>query len=51
MLLMPPASAGERTPVAHIAVALNLNPFAPLAYITTVRRGGTRDGALIGEFE
>lgn len=51
MLLMPPVSVGDRTPVANIAVTLNLNPFAPLAYVTTVRRGGTTDGALVGEFE
>ena len=52
MLLLPPAAgSGDRTPVANVAVALNLNPFAPLAYVTTVRRGGQSDGAPVGEFE
>lgn len=51
MVLMPPTNAGDRTPVANISVALNLNPFAPLSYITTVRRGGAAEGAMIGEFE
>ena len=51
MLLLPPVGAGDRTPVANVSVALNLNPFAPLAYVTTVRRGGGTDGALVGEFE
>lgn len=51
MLMMPPLSVADRAPIANIAVALNLNPFAPLSYITTVRRGGTAEGAMIGEFE
>ncbi|EKM57742.1 uncharacterized protein PHACADRAFT_192878 [Phanerochaete carnosa HHB-10118-sp] len=51
MLLMPPVTVGDRTPVANIDVSLNLSPFAPLSYITTVRRGGTTEGTLIGEFE
>lgn len=51
MLLMPPQSVRDRSPIANISVALNLNPFAPLSYITTVRRGSTAEGAMIGEFE
>ena len=51
MLLMPPESVADRSPIANISVALNLNPFAPLSYITTVRNGGTAEGAMIGDFE
>jgi hypothetical protein len=51
MLLMPPPSVVDRSPIANIGVTLNLNPFAPLAYVTTVRHGGTSEGAVIGEFE
>ena len=51
MLLMPPLSVRDRSPIANINVRLNLNPFAPLAYITSVRHGGTAEGAVIGEFE
>ena len=51
MLVMPPLSVADRSPIANISVTLNLNPFAPLSYITTVRHGGTSEGAMIGEFE
>ena len=45
MLLMPPRTVRDRSPVCNISVTLNLNPFAPLSYITSVRRGGMTDGA------
>ena len=51
MILLPPLTVNDRAPIANIAVALNLNPFAPLAYVTTVRHGGTSEGDVIGEFE
>lgn len=51
MLLMPPRRAADPSPVANVGVTLNLNPFTPLSYVTTVRRGGTPSGAVIGEFE
>jgi len=50
-LLLPPSTARNRSPLYRISVALNLNPFAPLSYITTVRRGGDIDGEVAGEFE
>ena len=51
MLLMPPRFMQDRTPVCNISVTLNLNPFAPLSYVTTVRRGAMTDGVTLGEFE
>ncbi|OCH85482.1 hypothetical protein OBBRIDRAFT_798125 [Obba rivulosa] len=51
MYLLPPRTLdAARTPVYAIDVRLNLNPFAPLSYITTVRRGPV-DGDVVGEFE
>ncbi|KAH8082802.1 hypothetical protein BXZ70DRAFT_584891 [Cristinia sonorae] len=50
-LLLPPSSATNRSPLYRISVALNLNPFSPLSYITTLRRGGDIDGDVVGEFE
>jgi hypothetical protein len=49
MLLIPPADAADTRPVLHVSVALNC--FNPFSYITTVRRGGTEHGELVGEFE
>lgn len=51
MLLLPPESSRNRTPVYNIEVSLNLNPFTPLSYVTTIRRGDTEDGPIVGEFE
>ena len=51
MLLMPPRTARNLSPVYNIGVSLNLRPFTPLSYVTTVRRGGTADGPVVGEFE
>ncbi|KAI0659923.1 hypothetical protein C8Q70DRAFT_982634 [Cubamyces menziesii] len=52
MFLLPPRDVDATlTPVYNISVALNLNPFAPLSYVTTVRRGIDDDGDFVGEFE
>ncbi|KAI0353886.1 hypothetical protein OH77DRAFT_556813 [Trametes cingulata] len=52
MFLLPPRDVDPTlTPVYNISVALNLNPFVPLSYVTTVRRGIDEDGELVGEFE
>ena len=52
MFLLPPRDVDRTlTPVYNISVALNLNPFVPLSYVTTVRRGLDDDGELVGEFE
>ncbi|KAI0948039.1 hypothetical protein AcW1_009649 [Taiwanofungus camphoratus] len=52
MFLLPPRAIDPgRGPIYSISVALNLNPFAPLSYVTTVRRGADIDGEFVGEFE
>ncbi|KAI0918339.1 hypothetical protein AcV5_002348 [Taiwanofungus camphoratus] len=40
---------GESTPDYYISVAMNC--FIPSSYITTIQRGGSRDGELVGSFE
>ncbi|KAJ8462055.1 hypothetical protein ONZ45_g5210 [Pleurotus djamor] len=53
LLLVPPrnASTSNVNPLYHISVKLNLNPFLPVSYITTVRRGADDQGPLVGSFE
>ncbi|TBU23870.1 hypothetical protein BD311DRAFT_767553 [Dichomitus squalens] len=52
MFLLPSRDVDRTlTPIYNISVALNLNPFVPLSYVTTVRRGMDEQGELIGEFE
>ncbi|KAI0641397.1 hypothetical protein C8Q79DRAFT_1014341 [Trametes meyenii] len=52
MFLLPPRDVDPTlTPVYNISVALNLNPFVPLSYVTTVRRGIDDEGEFVGEFE
>ncbi|EGO02373.1 hypothetical protein SERLA73DRAFT_178274 [Serpula lacrymans var. lacrymans S7.3] len=51
MLLMPPPTANNLNPLYRISVALNLSPFAPLSYVTTVQRGGNMQGQFVGSFE
>ncbi|CDO71062.1 hypothetical protein BN946_scf184844.g66 [Trametes cinnabarina] len=52
IFLLPPNDVDRTlTPVYNISVALNLNPFVPLSYVTTVRRGIDEDGEFVGEFE
>ncbi|KAF4564916.1 hypothetical protein EYR40_011091 [Pleurotus pulmonarius] len=59
MLLMPPRpspspSSSRLTipqPVYHISVSLNLNPFLPISYTTTIRHGGDAQGPFVGSFE
>ncbi|OSD05067.1 hypothetical protein PYCCODRAFT_1406436 [Trametes coccinea BRFM310] len=52
MFLLPPNDVDRTlTPVYNISVALNLNPFVPLSYVTTIRRGIDEDGEFVGEFE
>lgn len=49
MLLLPPLSAPDTRPRYHISVSTNC--FTPSSYITTVRKGGSEVGELVGEFE
>ncbi|KZT70019.1 hypothetical protein DAEQUDRAFT_236438 [Daedalea quercina L-15889] len=52
MLLVPPRSVDPgRGALYFISVVLNLNPFAPLSYVTSVYRGSDSEGEFIGEFE
>ncbi|KDQ31672.1 hypothetical protein PLEOSDRAFT_153892 [Pleurotus ostreatus PC15] len=59
LLLMPPRppsspSSSRLTiphPVYHISVSLNLNPFLPISYTTTIRHGGDAQGPFVGSFE
>ena len=52
MFLLPSRDVDRTlTPIYNIAVALNLNPFVPLSYVTTIRRGMDEQGELVGEFE
>ncbi|KAI8974837.1 hypothetical protein BD414DRAFT_423851 [Trametes punicea] len=52
MFLLPPRDVDRTlTPVYNISTALNLNPFVPLSYVTTVKRGFDEEGNLVGEFE
>lgn len=50
-LLMPPQTVADLSPAYNISVALDLNPFVPLSYITTIRQGGTAAGQVVGSFE
>ena len=49
MLLLPPPEAPDSRPVYHISVQNNI--FRPPSHITVIRRGGSRDGQFIAEFE
>lgn len=52
MFLVPPRSIDPgRGALYFISVELNLNPFIPLSYVTSVHRGSDANGELIGEFE
>ena len=52
MFLVPPRSVDPgRGALYFISVELNLNPFIPLSYVTSVHRGSDANGELIGEFE
>jgi len=51
MLLMPPQTSADLSPLYNIAVSLDLNPFVPLSYVTTIRRGATQAGEVVGSFE
>lgn len=52
MFLVPPRSVDPgRGALYFISVELNLNPFIPLSYVTSVHRGSDTSGELIGEFE
>jgi len=48
---MPPTTSADLSAVYNITVALNLDPFVPLSYITTIRRGATQTGEIVGSFE
>ncbi|KAL1739727.1 hypothetical protein HDZ31DRAFT_68647 [Schizophyllum fasciatum] len=49
MLLLPPADSADTRPLYHISVAMNV--FVPTSFITTIRRGGTEEGPIVGDFE
>ncbi|KAK0465590.1 uncharacterized protein EV420DRAFT_968344 [Desarmillaria tabescens] len=49
MILIPPYDAPDTRPKYHISVRLNC--FIPSSYITTIRRGATQEGAIVGDFE
>lgn len=52
MFLVPPRDIDPgRGALYFISVKLNLNPFAPLSYVTTVHRGSDAEGEFVGEFE
>jgi len=52
MFLVPPRDIDPRRGALYfISVKLNLNPFAPLSYVTTVHRGSDAEGEFVGEFE
>ncbi|KAK0506246.1 hypothetical protein EDD18DRAFT_24077 [Armillaria luteobubalina] len=56
MLLIPPTdtattSGSEPLPSYTISVSLNLNPFLPISYVTSVHRVGSEDSLFLGEFE
>lgn len=48
MLLIPPFDAPDTRPVYYIKVTHDL--FDPSFFVTTVRRGGRSDGAVVGDF-
>lgn len=48
---MPPQTSADLSPMYNVSVSLNLNPFVPLSYVTTVRRGAANIGEVVGSFE
>ncbi|KAF7978246.1 hypothetical protein HWV62_1266 [Athelia sp. TMB] len=48
---MPPQTSADLSPAYNITVKLDLNPFSPLSYVTTIKRGGTQRGDFVGSFE
>lgn len=49
MVLIPSPNAPDTRPKYHISVRMNC--FIPSSYITTIRRGATQEGAMVGDFE
>jgi hypothetical protein len=49
MLLIPPPTAPDPRPKYRISVRINC--FTPTSHITTIRRGDSEDGELVGDFE
>lgn len=49
MLVIPPPNVPDTRPKYHISVAHNC--FAPMSYITTIRRGSSDNGVHVAEFE
>lgn len=49
MLMFPPPDSPDPAPLYHISVEVNC--FRPASHITVIRRGGTENGAYVGEFE
>ncbi|PBL00572.1 hypothetical protein ARMGADRAFT_1159894 [Armillaria gallica] len=49
MILIPSANSPDTRPKYHISVRMNC--FIPSSYITTIRRGATQEGAMVGDFE
>lgn len=48
MIVVPPLDAPDTRPVYHIRVTHDL--FDPSFFVTTVRRGGTNNGHVVGDF-
>jgi hypothetical protein len=49
MILVPPADAADTRPLFHVSHSLNM--FNPPNGCTTLRRGGSAETAIVGEFE
>jgi hypothetical protein len=49
MILVPPADAADTRPLFHISHSLNM--FNPPNGCTSLRRGGSAETAIVGEFE
>ncbi|KAL0959275.1 hypothetical protein HGRIS_014546 [Hohenbuehelia grisea] len=49
MILVPPEVEPDSRPKYHISVSMDC--FIPSLYITTIRRGGTEDGEVVGDFQ
>lgn len=49
MLVIPSSDVAH--PNALYRISVNSNCFSPSSYITSIRRGGSEDGELVGDFE
>jgi hypothetical protein len=49
LVLVPPPNAPDTRPKYYITVRVNV--FMPLSHISTIHRGATENGEIVGEFE